>query len=347
MATYIKKILITGGAGFIGSNTAAYYLNKGVKVAVLDNLSRPGARLNVKWLASLGGKLEIVKADIRYNQRILNREVERADAVIHLAAQVAATTSVRNPREDFETNAVGTFNLLEAIRNSKRKPPFIYSSTNKVYGNMENVKVKKLKTRYAYVDYEKGISEDFPLDFHSPYGCSKGAADQYTRDYARIYGLPTVVFRQSSIYGPRQFGMEDQGWIAWFIIAALLDRQINLDGDGLQVRDVLYINDLVELFDTTLQNIDKVKGEVFNVGGGHKMTLSVWSEFEPMLREMLGKKVKIKYFDWRPGDQRIYVSDIRKVRKFLGWEPKTTVEEGVEKFFNWAKNNKKLFEVLK
>jgi CDP-paratose 2-epimerase len=337
------RILITGGAGFIGSNTAAYYLKKGRLVSILDNFSRPGGYKNVRWLKSLGGKLKVVKADIRYNQRILNREVNDADAVLHLAAQVAVTSSVENPREDFEINALGTFNVLEAARLSKNKPPIIYASTNKVYGGMQGVRIKELKTRYVCKDPPHGIPEDFPLDFHSPYGCSKGAADQYVQDYSRIYGLKTVVFRQSCIYGPRQFGIEDQGWVAWFIIAALTQKPITIYGDGKQVRDLLYIDDLVELFDITLKNTEKARGQVFNVGGGPKFTLSVWQEFAPLLEKHLGRKTRVKYSDWRPGDQKVYISDIEKASKLLGWSPKVSVEEGIEKLCNWVTNNRSLF----
>ncbi|MEK7526367.1 MAG: NAD-dependent epimerase/dehydratase family protein, partial [Patescibacteria group bacterium] len=232
----MKNILIIGGAGFIGSNAAAYFLKKGKTVTILDNFARNGTRDNLAWLKSINPKLKVVEADVRYDQKILSREVEKVDAVLHLAAQVAVTTSVNDPREDFDINAQGTFNVLEAIRNSKLKPAIIYTSTNKVYGGMEEVKVKKDKGRYIYVDFPKGISEEFPLDFHSPYGCSKGCADQYVRDYARIYGLKTVVFRQSCVYGPRQFGVEDQGWVAWFIIASALGKPITIYGDGKQVR---------------------------------------------------------------------------------------------------------------
>jgi len=343
MNTYPKTILITGGAGFIGSNSTAYFLKKKKDVIIFDNFSRDGSKKNLKWLKSLGGNLEIVKADLRYNQKILNRLVKKSDVVIHLAGQVAVTTSVENPREDFDINALGTFNVLEAIRKSKNKPSIVYSSTNKVYGGMEGVRVKELKNRYVYKDYSNGVSEKFPLDFHSPYGCSKGAADQYVRDYARIYGLKTVVFRQSCIYGPRQFGIEDQGWVAWFIIAAMLGKSITIYGDGKQVRDLLYIDDLIKAYELAFKNINKIKGEVFNLGGGSKFTMSVWKELQPLLEKYLGKKIKVTHSDWRPGDQKIYVSNTRKMKKLLGWQPKITVEEGVKKLCDWVKKNKNLF----
>lgn len=337
-------ILITGGAGFIGSNLASFYLKKGVKVSVFDNFSREGSKKNIKWLESLPGNLKVVKADVSYNKGALKREIGRTDAVIHLAAQVAVTTSVEKPREDFQVNALGTFNVLEAIRKSRNKPPIIYSSTNKVYGEMKGVKVKKMHRRYEYVDYPKGINEKFPLDFYSPYGCSKGAADQYVHDYARIYDLKTVVFRQSCIYGPRQFGIEDQGWVAWFIIAALTSKPITIYGDGRQVRDLLFVEDLVRVFDQALLKIDKIKGEVFNIGGGPNNKMSVWTDFEPLLEKYLGLKIAVKWSGWRPGDQKIFVSDIRKAKKLLNWEPKVSVETGIEKLCRWAMINKHLFD---
>ncbi len=338
-----KNILITGGAGFIGANMTAFYLQKGEAVTILDNFSRPGVYKNVYWLRKLGGNLSIKFCDVSVDKDILDYEVEKVDAVIHLAAQVAVTSSVINPREDFETNALGTLNVLEAIRKSKNRPPVIYSSTNKVYGEMEDVRIKSNKSRHLFSDFPHGVSEEFQLDFHSPYGCSKGTADQYVRDYARIYGLKTAVFRQSCIYGPRQFGIEDQGWVAWFIIAAVLGRPIVIYGDGKQVRDLLYINDLISLFDATFEKIDKVCGEVFNIGGGQKFTISVWKEFGPLLEKYLEKKIKVKYSDWRRGDQKVYISDIRKAKRLLNWEPKVGVEEGISKLFNWVKDNKNLF----
>ncbi len=338
------KLLITGGAGFIGSNSAAYFLKKKWDVVVLDSFSRPGGRENVGWLKSLGGKLQIVEADICKNQRILSREVSKTDSILHLAAQVAVTTSVENPRKDFEINALGTFNILEAIRKSKNNPSLIYSSTNKVYGGMKDVGVKELKTKYTYCDFPHGISENFPLDFHSPYGCSKGAADQYVRDYARIYGLKTVVFRQSCIYGPRQFGVEDQGWVAWFVIAASLGKPITIFGDGKQVRDILYIEDLVKAYELAFNQMDKIKGEVFNIGGGSKFTMSIWKEFQPPLEKHLGGKINVFRSNWRPGDQKIYVSDIRKAKKMIGWQPTVTVAEGVKKLCLWVSQNEILLK---
>jgi len=338
-----KRIFITGGAGFIGSNSAEYFARKDWKVTIFDNFSRNGSVENAKFLKSLKRNIKIVKGDIRRDRRLLDKEIARTDAVLHLAAQVAVTTSITNPREDFEINALGTFNVLESIRNSKNRPPIIYSSTNKVYGATENLRVKSIKRKYKYVDYPFGINENFPLDFHSPYGCSKGAADQYVRDYARIYGLKTAVFRQSCIYGPRQFGVEDQGWLAWFIIAIVTHKPITIYGDGKQVRDVLYIDDLVRAYELAFSNNQALKGEIFNVGGGNEYTVSVWSEFGLILEDYFGKNIDVKLSDWRPGDQKIYVSDIRKIGKMLGWSPMISPKVGVEKLCNWVVENKGLF----
>ncbi|MFC1649268.1 GDP-mannose 4,6-dehydratase [Patescibacteria group bacterium] len=333
-----KNILIIGGAGFIGSNASKYYLENGDKVIIFDNFSRKGCKSNIQWLQELGGKLQVVEGDIRHNTRVLRRIVAEANKVLHLAGQVAVTTSVENPLEDFEINAGGTMNVLEAIRKSDNKPPLIYSSTNKVYGGMENAKVAEKKTRYVYKSFPYGISEEFPLDFHSPYGCSKGASDQYVRDYARVYGLQTVVFRQSCIYGPRQYGVEDQGWLAWFIIALLNNKKITIYGDGKQVRDVLYIDDLVKAYDLAFENMGKISGSVYNVGGGPKHSLSVWCELRPILEDLLDKEIEVDYGGWRPGDQKIFISDIRKIKKDLGWSPKIEPKKGIKRLLGWVKH---------
>ena len=253
--------------------------------------------------------------------RTLCRAAESADVIYHLASQVAVTTSVQDPRHDFEANALGTFNVLEAARLSGRRPIVLYASTNKVYGGMEDVAVVEGETGYSYRDYPYGIPETYPLDFHSPYGCSKGAGDQYVRDYARIYGLPTVVLRQSCIYGPRQFGVEDQGWVAWFLIAAVTGQPITIYGDGKQVRDVLWVDDLLDLYDMVIEQIDVAAGQVYNVGGGPGNTLAVWQELGPMLTRLMGDEIPVAHDDWRPGDQHIFVADIRKAERELGWRP--------------------------
>jgi CDP-paratose 2-epimerase len=256
------------------------------------------------------------------------------------------TTSVLDPRNDFNINALGTFNVLEAIRKKGDKPILIYSSTNKVYGGMEKMKIIEKKGEYVYKDFPNGISEKMLLDFHSPYGCSKGAADQYVRDYERIYDIPTVVFRQSCIYGPRQFGIEDQGWVAWFIIASVLGKPITVYGDGKQVRDVLFIEDLVRLFDTAVEKIKISRGKIYNVGGGAGNILSVWNRFGPILSRLFKKKLEVKFSDWRPGDQKVYISDIRYVKKELGWSPNVQVEDGIKKLYEWVILNKKLFNIF-
>ncbi len=336
--------LITGGAGFIGSNYAARLLKRGEVVTIYDNLSRAGNERNLDWLGSAFGShsFQLIRADVRDAGHLAEAALT-ADVLVHLAAQVAVTTSVSNPREDFECNAIGTFNAVEAARLSPRKPIVIYASTNKVYGGMEDVSIEQSDSNYHYTDLTSGVPESYPLDFHSPYGCSKGAGDQYVRDYARIYGLRTVVFRQSCIYGQRQFGVEDQGWLAWFIIAAVLGKPISIYGDGKQVRDVLFVDDLLDAYDLAVKNIGRVAGSVFNVGGGPANTISVWSEFAPLLEKLKGEKIPVRWGDWRPGDQRIYVSDIRKARQELGWEPRVSVQSGIERLYSWVTENRQLF----
>lgn len=338
-----NKVLITGGAGFIGSNLADYLLRRDYDVTLFDNFVREGTKSNADWLVQKYPLMKIVAGDVR-NEKDLLPAVEGKDVVIHLAAQVAVTTSVVDPRTDFDINALGTFNLLEAVRKNGRKPIVIFSSTNKVYGGMENVKIIEKKTRYAYQNLPFGVSEKEMPDFHSPYGCSKGAADQYVRDYERIYDIPTVVFRQSCIYGPRQFGVEDQGWVAWFIIALTLGKRITVYGDGKQVRDILFVEDLVRLFETAIRKIKISRGKIYNVGGGMRNTISVWHEFGPILAKLFRRKIRVNFSDWRPGDQKVFISDIRYVEKELGWKPKFGVEEGIEKLFSWVQNHKSLFK---
>jgi CDP-paratose 2-epimerase len=339
-----KTYLITGGAGFIGSNYVQRLLKRGEKVIVYDNLSRAGAPRNLAWLQETFGKdgFQLVVGDVR-DAALLARTASEADVIVHLAAQVAVTTSVTDPRADFEVNALGTFNAVEAARLSDRRPVVLYASTNKVYGGMEDVKVVERKTRWEYESLPQGCSESQPLDFHSPYGCSKGTGDQYVRDYQRIYGLPTVVLRQSCIYGPRQFGVEDQGWVAWMIIAAVTGRQISIYGDGKQIRDVLHVDDLLNAYDAAIARIDRVAGQVFNLGGGPANTMSIWTEFGPMLEKLLGKPIPVQRGDWRPGDQKVFVADVRKAGRELGWKPEIGVEEGVKRLFEWVQANKELF----
>jgi len=310
------RYLITGGAGFIGTNFADCLLSRGNKVFIVDNFSKKGSRLNINWLIQKHNKrrLTIIEADIRSDTQILERLITQVDVIYHLAAQTAVTISIKNPREDFEVNLLGTFNLLEIIRRKNPKAILIYSSTNKVYGELQNISIKEGKTRYFYRNLN-GISELHPLDLYSAYGCSKGSADQYVRDYSRIYGLSTVIFRQSCIYGPHQFGVEDQGWVAWFIIASLFGKKITIFGDGKQTRDILYVDDLFSVWDLATKNIKKVKGEIFNIGGGPNNSISV-IELLSTLERKFGKEIKTSYSDWRLGDQRIFISDNKKFQNF-------------------------------
>jgi CDP-paratose 2-epimerase len=335
---------ITGGAGFIGSNYVCRLLERGEKVTIYDNLSRPGAARNLAWLQeTFGGKaFQLVTGDVR-DAELLTSSSREADIIVHLAGQVAVTTSVTHPREDFEINALGTFNVVEAARLSERKPAVLYASTNKVYGGMEDVRVVERGTRWEYETLPMGCPETQPLDFHSPYGCSKGTGDQYVRDYARIYDLPTVVLRQSCIYGPRQFGVEDQGWVAWMIIAAVTGRPLTIYGDGKQIRDVLHVSDLLDAYDAAIARLDRVKGRVYNLGGGSGNTMSIWTEFGPLLEKLLGRPIPVALGDWRPGDQKVFVADIRKAERELDWKPKVGVEEGVGRLFEWVQKNKEFF----
>ena len=340
--------LITGGAGFIGSNYAHRLIKRGERVTVYDNLSRRGAEANLAWLRRAAGcsgfdqeTLAFIRGDIRDAALIAGAAAD-VDVIVHLAGQVAVTTSVEHPREDLEINVIGTLNVLEAARHTPKQPLVIYASTNKVYGGMEGLAIEEHATRYAYRDFPYGISEDYPLDFHSPYGCSKGAGDQYVRDYARIYGLPTVVFRQSCIYGPRQFGVEDQGWVAWFVIAAQLGRPITIYGNGKQVRDLLYVDDLLDAYDAAVERADAVKGQIYNLGGGADNQLSVWAEFAPLLEKLSGNHIPVTRGDWRPGDQLIFVADIRKAARDLDWSPKIDVETGIASLYAWVRDHKEL-----
>lgn len=340
-----KSYLITGGAGFIGSNLANRLISQGDNVVIYDNLSRPGTEKNLEWLFTQFGQksFKLIQKDIRDQEAIVDA-AKTVDGIIHLAGQVAVTTSVINPREDFEVNAMGTFNALEAARLSGRQPVFLYASTNKVYGGMEDLVVEENSDSYSYRDFPYGIAETCNLDFHSPYGCSKGSGDQYVRDYARIYDLPAIVLRQSCIYGPRQFGLEDQGWVAWFVIAAINNRPITIYGDGKQVRDLLYVDDLLDVYQAVIAHIDQSAGKIFNIGGGSQNVMSVWAQFGPILEKLLGKPIPVVYRDWRPGDQKIYVSDIRKAGEILGWNPDTNVETGLRKLFSWVQANEQLFK---
>lgn len=338
------SILVTGGAGFVGCHLVHDLLGDNRKVTVLDSLSRRGSERNLEWLQRQhpDGDLRFVKGDVRDPQAVKSA-AEDVDAIYHLAGQVAVTSSVQDPRLDFEINALGTLNVLEAARQSPCQPVVMFTSTNKVYGGMEDVALVEKDTSYEYRDLPDGIPESRPLDFHSPYGCSKGAADQYVRDYARIYGLRTVVFRMSCIYGPRQFGNEDQGWLAHFIISAGTGAPITIYGDGKQVRDVLFVEDLVRALRGAVDKISVTAGKVYNIGGGPANTLSVWQEFGRLLAELSGEAVTVSYRDWRPGDQPCYVSDIRNVGRDLGWTPEVDKRAGIRRLWEWVSSNKEVF----
>ncbi len=343
----MRKILIIGGAGFIGTNSVRYFHQKGWKVTIFDNLSRTGTEFNLKSLKNdFGKKIEFIKGDIVTDINLLKKTVARNDVVLHLAAQVAVTTSIDDPRQDFMTNVLGTFNVLEATRLSKNKPILLYSSTNKVYGSMPSFPVIEKKNRYVFkskVFNKKGIDEDAQIDFHSPYGCSKGAADHYVKDYSRIFNLKTVVFRQSCIYGEHQMGIEDQGWVAWFAIAAMFGKKITVFGTGKQVRDLLYVGDLVCLYEAAIKNINKVSGQAFNVGGGPQNTLSIIECFE-ILNKKLNVQINPLNGKTRAGDQPIFIADISKAYKMLGWKPTTSIDIGINRMISWILRNKSAIE---
>jgi CDP-paratose 2-epimerase len=341
----VRTVLITGGAGFIGSNLAERLLAIPVtRVRIFDNLSRAGVEHNLRWLRSLpgGDRLEVVTGDVR-DPRAVQRAVSDASAIYHLAAQVAVTSSVADPAHDFEVNARGTFNVLEAARRSDRSPFVLFTSTNKVYGSLSRLPVEVCGSHYAAaVPGFHGVNESEPLDFHSPYGCSKGAADQYVRDYARIYNLPTVVFRMSCIAGPRQFGNEDQGWVAHFLYSILAGRPITIYGDGYQVRDILHVHDLVDAMIEVRAAIDRTRGQVFNVGGGMKRAVSV-SEMLDQIQQQTGKPPRRRFCDVRPGDQPLYISDTTKLEKLTGWRARRSLADTLETIQQfWLQNRDKI-----
>lgn len=334
------KYLITGGCGFLGSNLASEVLKRGEELIILDNLSRMGSIDNLGWLKEQGD-FRFIHADIR-NANDVTRVISevKPDVIFHLAGQVAMTTSVANPRLDFEINALGTFNVLEAVRQHVPEAIVIYSSTNKVYGDLEWVKYEETDTRYIASDYPNGFNENIPLEFSSPYGCSKGAADQYMLDYARMFDLNTVVFRHSSMYGGRQFATYDQGWIGWFCQKALetkkgiLKEPFTISGDGKQVRDVLHAEDMKRLYFAAVEHIDDARGNAFNIGGGIKNSLSLLELFA-ILEKKLDIKLAYTKLSWRKSDQKVFVADIDKVRSTFGWKPLVVSREGVEKMLFW------------
>lgn len=336
-----KPVLVTGGAGFVGTNLADRIVRQGGTVILYDNLSRAGVERNLDWLKRThGDKVVAEVADIRDADRLAD-SVSRSGAVFHLAAQVAVTTSLTDPRTDFEVNALGTLNLLEAVRAHASPPPLIFSSTNKVYGSLPDLTLAEEAERYQPTDHAQavGVGEGRPLDFHSPYGCSKGAADQYVVDYARSYGLPAAVFRMSCIYGPHQFGTEDQGWVAHFLIAALERKPVTLFGTGRQVRDILHVNDLVDAFILGMANMDRLAGQACNIGGGADNAVSLRQVLD-IIGRLDNRPVEVSYGPWRVGDQPWYVADSAKFRALTGWEPAISATEGIEQLYWWLKSNR-------
>ncbi len=339
-----RSILITGGAGFIGSNLAERFLaNPGTRIRIFDDLSRKGVAHNLRWLreSPAGNRVEFVEGDIR-DARSVVQATEGVDEIYHLAAQVAVTSSVDAPRTDFEVNALGTFNVLEAARRSGRRPFLLFTSTNKVYGGLESVPVEQASTRYRASDPGfTGVAESEKLDFHSPYGCSKGAADQYVRDYARIYDLPTVVFRMSCIAGPRQFGNEDQGWVAHFLYSVLERRPITIYGDGLQVRDILHVGDLLDAIEAAREHAPRTTGEIYNIGGGPEHAISV-VEMLRLIELKTGIAPILRHAEVRPGDQPLYVSDTTKMGKHTGWCARHSCESTLDAIHTFWRNNRGL-----
>jgi len=323
--------LVTGGVGFIGTNVVQQLTNQGESVVVLDNFSRVGVGRNAAWLASVArSPLRIVRGDTR-DAALVSELVRGARHVFHFAAQVAVTSSLVEPMADFEVNARGTLNVLEAIRRQPRPPSLVFTSTNKVYGSLPTLGIERLPTRYAPsnpVIAQSGVSEDFCLDFHSPYGCSKGAADQYVLDYARSYGIPALVFRMSCIYGPHQCGNEDQGWVAHFVKQALAGHAVTIYGDGLQVRDVLFVGDLVTALLQARARAAELAGRAFNIGGGPENTLSLL-ELIDRIRTLTGRELDVRFERTRVGDQRYYVSDVTRFTRATGWVPRTAVASGL------------------
>lgn len=332
------KWIVTGGAGFIGTNVILKLTDLGHQVIVVDSMRRFGSEANARILMAKGvtvHKTQIV--DFEGLKTIFTAESD-ADVVLHLAAQVAVTTSVRDPRSDFEINALGTFNVCEAVRQCAPEAMLLNASTNKVYGGLDHLKVVEKADCYAYESLPFGVPSSERLDFHSPYGCSKGAGDQYVRDYSRIYGIDSVNFRQSCVYGPYQYGIEDQGWLAWFAICGLLKRQITLYGDGKQVRDILFVEDLVDCYLKAVAHRSVTRGHCYNVGGGPEHCISLLQGLA-ILEDVLGSKIDRRMADWRPGDQRVFVADVREAQADFGWKPTTTERDGMAKMAHWCRDN--------
>lgn len=333
----LDRILITGGAGFIGSHLAEYSLKKGREVTIIDNLSRTG--YNIKYLQENYKNLKFVQGDIR-DSKVFNGLMDDIDLIYHCAAQVAVTTSLENPRLDYESNADGTFNLCESLRSSKSDAPVVFCSTNKVYGDL-NLRILEKGSRYEYRDIQ-GIDETYPLETNCPYGGSKIISEWILDTFHKSFGIKSTKARMSCIYGTRQFGNEDQGWVAWFTIATILGKKITIYGDGKQVRDILYITDQNNAFESLAKNINKTNGKSYSLGGGPKNTISL-SELLNLINELTGKRSEIIRDNWRIGDQKVYVSDISKIRKEVGWEPAVGVKEGIKNLVEWITKNRSIF----
>jgi CDP-paratose 2-epimerase len=332
----MSTTLITGGAGFVGCNTADRLLRQGRRVRILDNLSRAGVGGNLAWLIDRHGSLvEFELGDVR-DPGCVHRAMRGIDQVFHFAAQVAVTTSLDRPRDDLDVNVIGTVNLLEEARAMSSPPSLVFTSTNKVYGALEDVELSELEQRYEPADerLRHGINERRPLQFCTPYGCSKGAADQYVLDWAHSYGVPAVVMRMSCIYGPRQFGTEDQGWVAHFLIQALAHEPITIYGDGKQVRDILFVGDLVDALTGVQQHARQLSGRAFNVGGGPANAVSL-RELVEQIDDITGLRPQLRHRPWRAGDQRYYVTDHRRVSEALDWHPRVGVRDGLRRLYDW------------
>lgn len=336
------KLLVIGGCGFLGSNLASHGIKTGMEVTVFDNLSRVGSTKNLKWLQSLGD-INFIHGDMRNKGDVENLIKQgQFDAVFHLAGQVAMTTSIANPYKDFEINAMGALNLLDSVRKYSSQTSIFFSSTNKVYGDLEQYTYEETKTRYKCQEYPNGFDENVPLDFRSPYGCSKGTADQYMLDYARMFGIKTVVFRHSSMYGSRQFATYDQGWVGWFVAKAIEKFQnknckpFTISGNGKQVRDILHANDMISLYFSALKNVDTICGEAYNIGGTMEQSLSLLELFS-MLDNILGIHMEYEQIPARQSDQKIFVADITKIKSRIGWEPQITTQRGIENMLSWVR----------
>ena len=338
------RLLINGGCGFLGSNLAYKAIQDEHDLYIIDNLSRLGSESNYKWLIETGD-FAFYKEDIRDSEKVesLIKEI-KPDVIFHLAGQVAMTTSIEDPRADFNINTGGTLNVLEAVRKHSPESMIFYSSTNKVYGDLEWVEYKETESRYIAEDYPNGFDEKTPLDFRSPYGCSKGSADQYILDYSRIFNLRTVVFRHSSMFGGRQFSTYDQGWIGWFCLKAVeiaenrAEEPFTISGNGKQVRDVLFADDMVNLYYNSIKHIDVISGNAFNIGGGVENSLSLLELFK-MLENLLSIKMTYSELDWRCSDQKVFIADLSKIKKMTGWTPRISKEKAINSMLTWVKNN--------